>query len=74
MHGGGRKRAVGRNVPPPPPEKVHRGLGKLWFLTPLTLSRSGQHRKEGSFTGVPSSGKTGCRGTKASTAPGSKAP
>lgn len=36
---------------PPPPENAHTGLGKLWFLTPLTLSRSGQHRKEVGFTG-----------------------
>lgn len=48
---GGRKRAGGRNLPPPPPENAHTGLGKLWFLTPLTLSRSGQHRKEVGFTG-----------------------
>ena len=48
---GGRKRAGGGNLPPPPPENAHTGLGKLWFLTPLTPSRSGQDRKEVSFTG-----------------------
>lgn len=48
---GGRKRAGGRNLLPPPPENAHTGLGKLWFLTLLTLSRNGQHRKEVGFTG-----------------------
>lgn len=48
---GWQERAGGRNLPPPPAENAHTGLGKLWFLTPLTPYRSGQHRKAVSFTG-----------------------